>query len=78
MSENAATGTESEDLPRKAFIWGNEDIDDRIVRHEDPCTSAEGLAMGTSAESTNGTLVLLLTVSHTKPKTSHETHCKQH
>jgi len=59
-SENAATGAaEREDLPTKDLTRGTKDVDGRIVRCEDPRTSSEASAKGTSAESANGTLVLL-------------------
>jgi len=64
-SENAATGTEQEDPPcTKDLIRGTKDVNDRNVGREDPRTSVEASAKGTSAESANGTTVLLTGEPH--------------
>jgi len=64
-SENAATGADQEDLPTKALNQGTKDVDDgNVGRTEDPRTSSEALAKGTSAECANGTLVLLTGEPH--------------
>ena len=63
-SENAATGADREDPPTKDLTRGIEDVDDRNVgRTEDPHTSLEASAKGTSAESA-GTTVQLESAPH--------------
>ena len=72
-SKNAATGAKREDPPTKDLTRGTKDIDDGNVRcTEDPRTSAEASAKGTSTEST-GTTVLLESALHetqTEPQDS--------
>jgi len=78
-SENAATERlanakrDEEDLPcTKDLTRGNEDVNDRNVGREDPCTSLEASAKGNSAESA-GTTVLLESAPHetqTEPQDS--------
>jgi len=63
-SENAATGADWEDPPTKDLNRGTEDVNDRNVGREDPRTSFEASAKGTSAECANGTLVLLTGEPH--------------
>jgi len=63
-SEKAATGADRENLPTKDLSRGTKDVDNRIVGREDPRTSAEASAMGTSAESANGTTALLTGAPH--------------
>jgi len=64
-SENAATGADREDPPMKDLTRGIEDVNDRYVGREDPRTSIEASAKGTSAESA-GTTVLLESEPHEK------------
>jgi len=67
-SENAAierhANAEREDLPTKALNRGTEDVNDRNVGREDPRTSFEASAKGTSAECADGTVVLLESEPH--------------
>jgi len=70
-SENAATERlanakrDEEDLPcTRDLTRGTKDVNDRNVGHEDPRTSPEASVKGTSAECTNGTLVLLTGEPH--------------
>ncbi|KIM65557.1 hypothetical protein SCLCIDRAFT_22720 [Scleroderma citrinum Foug A] len=72
MSANAATErhahakSDEEDLSNsKALTRGTEDVDDgNVGRTEDPHTSFEALAKGTSAESAEMTLVVLESTPH--------------
>jgi len=47
---------------------GTECVDDRYVGHKDPRTSIEALAMGNSAESANGMLILPVAMLHETQK----------
>jgi len=68
MSENAAAErhahAEREDPPTKDLTRGIEDVDDGNVGREDPRTSLEASAMGSSANSTETTLVVLESAPH--------------
>jgi len=63
-SEYAAIGAERENPPMKDLTRGTEDVDDRIVRCEDPHTSTEAPAKGTSAKCTEMTPVVLESTPH--------------
>jgi len=69
-SENAATERHAhagrEDLPcTKDLIRGTKDVDDgNVERTQDPCTSSEATAKGTSAKCTETTVVVLTGTPH--------------